>query len=628
MRKWGFIGPTYTLSSLNAGAERCINLYPEVNEQTRDVSLVGTPGLRRLVGLPNGGPIRAEFAHGAYLYVVSGGVFYRINHKLVAEEMGTVRQDRRRAFICTNGDGGNQILVVSGGLGYIYNLSTEALTAIADPDFPADVVAAGFLEGYFIVLANNNRFYTSALYDGTLWDALDVNQRSTASDPWRTFIVSHAQIYFLGTKTSDLYYNSGDIDTPLIPAAGSLMDAGIGALDSAVTIDNSVIWVQADERGGAMVVRAQGYTPVRVSNQSVEHFLAQSQVIDKATAFAYQQEGHTFYVLSVPDLETSWALDIGTGMWHERAHWNLDKMRYEPHRGGCHAFAFGKNVVGDRLTGGIYELALDQYEDELVDRVGWRPTRATFSATGGVVTEANGYTIHTFASTDNFVVLEGEADVECFLIGGGAGGGGDDLNSSGGGAGAGGEKVQATARLSAGTYPVVVGAKGVGGSTHGTNGGNTTFNGNTANGGSAGGGGGTDGNSGRLGGGGGASDGTNVGDGGTGTLHAGGDGASNGGGGGAGAAGAGSDSPGGNVGGAGGPGVASDFDGTMQDYAGGGSGAGYSAPGATTHGGGVGATLASTGGNATRPGAGGGGGRFGIGGDGRPGVAMVRYPTP
>ena len=61
MRFRGFNGPSYTLASVNADCQRCVNLYPEVNElgtgpEQEVTSLVSTPGLRLLCDL--GGPIR------------------------------------------------------------------------------------------------------------------------------------------------------------------------------------------------------------------------------------------------------------------------------------------------------------------------------------------------------------------------------------------------------------------------------------------------------------------------------------------------------------------------------------------------------------------------------------------
>jgi hypothetical protein len=62
----------------------------------------------------------------------------------------------------------------------------------------------------------------------------------------------------------------------------------------------------------------------------------------------------------------------------------------------------------------------------------------SLKATGGTVTYANGYKIHTFTSSGTFQVLSGSSKIEYLVVGGGGGGGGsagDGWNSGGGGAG-------------------------------------------------------------------------------------------------------------------------------------------------------------------------------------------------
>jgi len=69
-----------------------------------------------------------------------------------------------------------------------------------------------------------------------------------------------------------------------------------------------------------------------------------------------------FYALTGGGLTTTLVYDLTTGYWHERAYLNEQGL-YEQHLANCHLFAFGKNLVGDRENGNIYEMKLDVYED-------------------------------------------------------------------------------------------------------------------------------------------------------------------------------------------------------------------------------------------------------------------------
>jgi hypothetical protein len=105
------------------------------------------------------------------------------------------------------------------------------------------------------------------------------------------------------------------------------------------------------------------------------------------------------------------------------------------------------------------------------------------SATGGTVTTADGYTIHTFTSSENFVVLSGGV-VEYLIVAGGGGGG----TRHQGGGGAGGMLTGTVTSLTPGTYTITVGPGGAGrlgssGAGNGTTGTDTTAIGFTAKGG-------------------------------------------------------------------------------------------------------------------------------------------------
>ena len=264
------------------------------------------------------------------------------------------------------------------------------------------------------------------------------------------------------------------------------------------------------------------------------------------------------------------------------------------------------------------------------------------AATGGTITESDGWKIHTFTTSNDgagvFNVSSAIENAKVLVVAGGGGGG-----QEGGGGGGGGEVESYTGvSISAGAKDITVGSGGAGSTgSRGTNGGNSTALGYTAVGGGGGGdykGGsgvetGKDGGSG----GGGASSHTITTLGGSGTAS-GGDGKGNGGwkaspfpaGGGGGA---GHDGYPGNLvdnGGNGGAGKSSDISGSSLYYGGGGGGAvyGYGDPGSGGSGGGGdgGETgQAAEDGTDNLGGGGGGGGNNLGGGDGGNGTVIISY---
>lgn len=63
----GFVGPTYTVQSISADNQRCVNLYPQPDESSSGKStaiLLSTPGLTRIADVTEtvSGPVRGEYS--------------------------------------------------------------------------------------------------------------------------------------------------------------------------------------------------------------------------------------------------------------------------------------------------------------------------------------------------------------------------------------------------------------------------------------------------------------------------------------------------------------------------------------------------------------------------------------
>ena len=103
--------------------------------------------------------------------------------------------------------------------------------------------------------------------------------------------------------------------------------------------------------------------------------------------------------------------------------------------------------------------------------------------TGGTITNAGGYRYHTFTSTDNLILSNGNKTVDILCIAGGGGGANGGGAVNGGGGGAGGLQLFSNQTLTPGTYLATVGSGGTGGAQsfqRGSNGTNSQFGSLTA----------------------------------------------------------------------------------------------------------------------------------------------------
>lgn len=353
----GFIGSSYVSQSPNADCEDLINLYVQTMESPGAKApqvLYPAPGFVAFTTLPQS-PIREMLTQNNRTFVVAGVGAYEIDAAGVVTFLGTMAQDSNPATISTNGPGGNQVFFTSGNHGYIYNLVTGVFTA----NVLTGVTFGGFIDGYFVALdAVTSTIKISALEDGTAWDPLDVAQRSTSGDKWVSMLVCRREIWLFGSQLTDVWTDSGDADFPFTPIA--FVQHGIMAPFARVAVDSVPHWWSADENGVGVFYRARQYDAERVSTFSVERSVQSFSTIADAVCWGYQEDGHTFALTNFTTGGVTWAFDVATNQWHKRGRWDSAGMTYTAGRPQSHAYAFTKHLVGDRVTGAIYQQTINR----------------------------------------------------------------------------------------------------------------------------------------------------------------------------------------------------------------------------------------------------------------------------
>ena len=338
-----------------------VNLFPEVIPEggKEPAFLNRAPGLKFLATIGNG-PVRGLWvlkADPTRAFVVSGNQFFEINSSYTATLRGTVGGTGAVSMV----DNGTQIFIATNPNGYIFNTSTNVFAQITDPDFPGAVTVA-YLDGYFIFNPpNSQRFYLTALLDGTSVDPLDFASAEGSSDGLVALIVDHRELWLFGTDSIEVWYDAGLSDFPFVRIQGAFNELGCAAPYSVAKLDNGLFWLGSDARGKGIVYRAEGYTGKRMSTHAVEWQIQQYGDISDAIGYTYQQDGHSFYVLIFPSANTTWVFDVATQAWHERAGFaNGDFTR---HRSNCQMAYNNEVIVGDYQNGNIYSFDLDVYAD-------------------------------------------------------------------------------------------------------------------------------------------------------------------------------------------------------------------------------------------------------------------------
>jgi hypothetical protein len=376
--KIALTGGAYQAHSVIASAQRSLNLFgepmPEQQGEPMPMAHYPTPGIR-LLGTIGQGPIRGirQAPTGSGIYVVSGDGVYSVDPVTWAGALlGTITPGLRTPVSLQ--DNGLDLIVVDGTAnGWDVTLADNTFTQINDPNgmfSGADRV--DYLDTFLLFnKPATPQFYISGSLAVT-FDPLDFANKESYSDNLVTLIVAKREIWLIGEKTAEVWYDAGGTFSTTDPTAatsfqfaqvqGVFVDHGCAAKYSAANYDNSVFWLTQDRQGQGFVMMGAGYQTQRVSTYAIEAEFATYARIDDAIGFCYQLAGHTFYVLTFPRADKTWCYDIGTKLWHEWA-WIDSNGSEHRHRANCFWPVNGVGVVGDWENGNLYALDNSVFTD-------------------------------------------------------------------------------------------------------------------------------------------------------------------------------------------------------------------------------------------------------------------------
>ncbi len=360
-----FCGGTYQSISPVFAADTAVNVFLEtrkVPESAKTSTLFGTPGLL-LEGTVATLGTRGMFQQDNRAWVVVGAVLYERLTPGVYASRGNVGNDGLAVSFSSNGRGGDQLGIVSAGALYVLDLITHTLTPVALPF--TNPVMITFLDGYGLINeANSPIVWFSNLEDFTIWDALDFFARSSTSDNIVAIAVSRDRVWCIGSKTTTLFYDSGDTDTPFVPYPGTAMQVGIVSPQLLGIYADQLLWVAESARGGRRVVIATDAQPKQVSTPPIDVFLSNCSTLADAELLVYEQEGHVFWCLTAPssmDPVQTYCFDLTENMWHARAGFDAVFGTYTRWPARASMAVGGKILTGDPVNGNLYYLDLETF---------------------------------------------------------------------------------------------------------------------------------------------------------------------------------------------------------------------------------------------------------------------------
>lgn len=368
MSRIPLLGGAYQARSIIANAQRCINLYPEINTKDSPVPVTHyqRPGLRPLAVPPVAGLGRGIWrASNGTGYCVIGQRVYSISSTWVLSQIGTLEINGVLPTSAT--DNGANILLVDGTtIGYSISLVTNSFAPIIDPTGTFNGAnKVDYIDTFVLWNLPGTNQFGSTLSNELVFDALYTAGKTDYPDPLQTLIVNRHLIVLIGQLKSEIWNDAGNTNFPFAELPGVYYEHGTCAIYSVASADIAIYFLGQDLQGHGLVFRARGYECKRISNHALEYQIrkmAQAGTITDAIGYTHQQDGHVFYQLHFPTGNQTWTFDEASEEWHQEC-WTDSNGQLNRHRGNGAAFINNTNVCIDWENGTIYAMDPEVYTD-------------------------------------------------------------------------------------------------------------------------------------------------------------------------------------------------------------------------------------------------------------------------
>lgn len=321
--------------------------------------LIRAPGIADFAEVDEAGEVRGFGMLGGIVYAVVDGALHRVDPD------GTLTV-ATGASITGNGpvrisaDATKLSIAPGNGAGFTSNGTT--VVQISDPDFTTSGGGADpvYLDGYTVYRRPGTRsFINSGIEDPDVFNGLDIGSANGSPGNIVGLIVNNRELVLAKEFSTELWYNAANpVGTPFSRSPDGFKELGCGASRSMCTQDNSPLMLASDKT----FRRLQGVW-ARISQHGIESVLQRMARRDDCIALPYSQEGHLFVAFSFPFEGRTLVIDLTTGEWAERESMDENGVSLGAWRPQAIIDAYGKTLVGDRLSGKIGSLDPDTHEE-------------------------------------------------------------------------------------------------------------------------------------------------------------------------------------------------------------------------------------------------------------------------
>jgi hypothetical protein len=276
--------------------------------------------------------------NGHIMIVVIGSAVYSISQALAPTFIGNLQTSQGDVFISENN--ASQIAIADESFLYVYNYKTpttpKLLQSIGMPLPPAMPPAGRFFApfvtpGYVsfqngrLIVAdlNSQNWWLSGINDALQWSLTDTSNKAyQGSITVKPDTIQAAVpipgagnlLAVFGHTVMEMWQDVGNAVFPYQRSSTYNVDYGCLNASSIAALDSTIVWLSANEQGGATIMKIDGAgaREQSISTDGIDFKLSEITDPTNCTGFLFRQDGHLIYQFTFPTNNLSYVYDFNT----------------------------------------------------------------------------------------------------------------------------------------------------------------------------------------------------------------------------------------------------------------------------------------------------------------------------
>lgn len=190
-----------------------------------------------------------------------------------------------------------------------------------DVDFPVETVKGiVYLDGATYVMDVRGQIWGSAINSVDQpgdWQALNFIAAQSEPDNGVYLAKQFVYVIAMGEWSTEVFFNAGNpTGSPLGRVDGSKLSYGCATAESVQEIDDRLFWISSTKSAAVQVSSLDQLNHSIVSTDPIDRLLQSSNLLDVSSA-QLKIDGHSFYIITLRDVNLTLAYDINEDEWHQ-----------------------------------------------------------------------------------------------------------------------------------------------------------------------------------------------------------------------------------------------------------------------------------------------------------------------